>query len=326
MFGPQESKFNGPSLGRIVVDTVHTLEALAHADSGGTFPPGARAILARTPAGAVALQQLDVFVDSSAARLASALGKYPWLRVTESPGAPVELSLKAGVLRVLYRGRELVPTQSTQVVQGIIAEDRAKRVITGFRPSTPPCDPLARVFAAEALSEIHNPLPPKHLQLRLRLVPSGKRPATMDSSTVDTAWIGDRYDLYARVDAPRTAKVYTTIALEGLTAQARMLYPADSSSNALFELNTWVPVRSGLTAKEPPGVDVLKAVTSSHEYDFASLLASLPVCERRAVEERFAESADPIDGWTDTERPVMFMRRPKSDSQHASRSLKGAHN
>jgi hypothetical protein len=311
VFAPRETKFDGPALGRIVVDSVHTVDALAHADSGGPFPPNARAILARAPAGATALRRLDVFVDSSAIRFASSLRKYPWLHVTESRGAPVELSLTGSVLRVLHRGRELVPTQVNQSVHGTVLEKGRNRVITGFRPSTPLCEPLARAFGAEALTEIHNPLPPKRLELRLRLVPSGKHPPAQDSSTADTAWIGDRYDLYVRVDAPRQSKLYTSIALEGLTAEARMLYPDGRGSSSLFELNKWVPVRRQLPAQEPPGTDVLKAITSSHQYDFASLLNSLPVCQRRVTENKFAESADQIVGWTDTERQVVFLRRPK---------------
>lgn len=311
VFGPRESKFNGPSLGRIVVDSVHTIEALAHADSGGPFPPNARGILARAPAGAMALQRLDVFVDSSAIRFANSLQKYPWLHVTESRGAPVELSFTGTLLRVLHRGHELVPIQANQSAHDTITEKGRKHVITGFRPSTPLCEPLARAFGAEALTEIHNPLSPKLLELKLRLVPSGKHPAAQDSSTADTAWIGDKYDLYARVDAPRQSRLYTSIALEGLTAETRMLYPDDRSSSGLFELNKWVPVRRELPAQEPPGIDVLKAVTSSHQYDFASLINSLPVCQRRVTEDKFAESADQIGGWTDTERQVVFMRRPK---------------
>ena len=309
VFGPDEMEFRKAPLGRIVVDTVNTLDSYATIQNGGPFPAGSRAILTRVPGGALALERLDVYVDSSAKSLAEKLNGYPWVRIVSAPSAPAVLTREGGVLRVVHRGLEIIPEDSARVVRKTILRGGSQKVISGFPLSNDLCEPLARAFAAEALTQIDNPSAPDLLGVDVRLVKSGSPVSDRDPSVPDTVFVNDLMELYAKVSAPKLSVVYVTVAIEGLTGKAEMEYPKRDVANQPVELNKWFSLRGGLRAREPVGIDVLKAVASTRQYDFASVIATFPSCSAQRQPD-FDEEPNPINGWTATERRVVVMRRP----------------
>jgi hypothetical protein len=310
VFPADEKNFRKDPLGRVVVNSVGTLESAVSTVSGGPFPAGARGILSRTPNGASSLQQLDVYIDPSAKNLTTDVAALPWIHVSPSTTAPVEITRVGGLLRILHRGTEVVPVDSAQVVRKTTRGSTGETVLSGFSDSAGLCDPLARAFAAEALTQIHNPAAPVSVEANLRLVPAGRRPTDRDPTIADTAVIHETYDLWAKIDAPAKSSFYLTVALEGLTSEPAMLYPQAGVANDPFELNQWVRIRRALTAQEPPGTEVLKAVVNSQQYDFSQLMSSFPKCDRGTAKgDKFTEESDAVSGWTSVEKRLVFVRK-----------------
>ena len=309
VFRPNEMAFTGRSLGRVVVERVGHQTSAAKVQSGSSFPNGARAVLARVPGGASLVQGIDVFLDSTASDVASPVSGIPWVRVSRSETSPVWISRDGGLLRVRHRGFDVAPLDTIGQQQKLVAGTLAR----GYRSGADLCRPLWRAFVAEAFDQIRNPSAPKTLNVQLKLVRNGDQ-VIDDGSSADTALIGERYDLYARVQAPTSWNVYISVAVAGYVSESMMLYPSNTMMNHPIELNRWVRLVSNLTAEEPAGDELIKAVASTEQYDFASLLASLPNCvrlpqgENRGDFRSNRQESDSAAAWTAMERKLVFRR------------------
>jgi hypothetical protein len=178
------------------------------------------------------------------------------------------------------------------------------------------CDPFARAFAITAFDLIENPQAPPEQDLRveLRVVPTrtlpDDRPAALDPEYMDTAYLGETYDVYARVHAAGDARVYLTAAVVGYTAPPGVLVFPDRSSIQAFPADgRWHRLWFGSTIGEPLGVDIIKVVVGPMPYDLNELIRSVPGCDFKGRgPSRPAEPQAPTQ-WTEIEHPVFFARR-----------------
>src|SRR5207248_1989263 len=112
-----------------------------------------------------------------------------------------------------------------------------------------------------------------------------------------------------RVTAPEASLLYLSVAVEGYSADPWMVYPTQSGANGPIRLNAWVRILRNATPSEPAGVEVLKLVVDSDQFDFGSLLGALPrAC---GLARGFNQAApQPVTGWRALDHKLIILRRP----------------
>lgn len=295
VFGPDEMNFRGQALAQAVVEQVGETESRARVVSGGSVPAGARAVLARVPPGASTLETLAVYVNPAVRSMQGAeqlLSGLEWVQTTDSASAAAHITVRRGRPEVRVRGLAIPPLGAGSDVSSTI------------------CEPLSRAFAVHALDLIRNPQPPSELEIMVRVLPTGTRP-TDARATVDTAYIGGHYDIWARVDAPDNSEFYFSAATQGFTSPSLVFYPRGDVQNQPFQLNTWVRLLNRVLMEEPAGVEVVKAVANSEQFDLHSLHAAFPSCAttRGKGDTRGGWGTDPspIEGWNSLEHRVIIL-------------------
>ena len=312
VFPPRETAFSTPPLGQVTVDSLEETRALASVSEGGRpFPAGARAVLARVPRGARTRDHLTVYLAASAAAARPLLDSMSFAQLTDSAHADAVVTASRGVLEVLVDGYALPPLEvDSQHPAAWIAVARhgADSVVGYARSRAALCGPLTRAFGIASLGAIENPEAPFDLVTDLRVVPSGTPPEARQEGAVDTMYIGKSYDIFARVLAPETSLLYLSVAVEGYSADPWMVYPTQSGANGPIRLNAWVRILRNATPSEPAGVEVLKLVVDSDQFDFGSLLGALPrAC---GLARGFNQAApQPVTGWRALDHKLIILRR-----------------
>lgn len=295
VFGPDEMEFRGQPIAQVVIERVGETESVARIDSGNAPPAGARAVLARVPPGASSLETLAVYVNPTVRAMAGAaamLEGLSWVQTADSASAAAHVTLAAG--RPEVRVRDIpVPALGD-----------------GTGPSTSICEPLSRAFAIHALDLVRNPQPPAELEIRIRVLPTGTRPGEA-RATLDTAYVGGHYDIWARVDAPDNSEFYFSAGTQGFTSPSVVFFPNPDVLNQPFQLNTWVRLVPRVLMTEPSGVEVVKAVANSEQFDLHSLHASFPSCTatRGKGDATGGWGTDPsaVEGWSSLEHRVIIL-------------------
>jgi hypothetical protein len=282
-----EMSFRGRPLAQIRVDSVGATESFGAPLAAAAIPAGARATEARVPLGSELLQSLSVFVSPGAQAFRAEVQALDRIQLADSATADVRVARDG----VFYRGT-LLPDIATRSL----------------------CGRLARAFTIAALDRIRNPRPPSpdDLKLDLRVVPAGEDPAAYVSGravgTTDTAYVGRRYDIWARVDAPAGSTFYLTAAVAGYSGDAAVLYPAAGTAPAPAELGRWLRIARGVPMTEPHGPEVIKAVANSDPYTLHPLFAQLPACGRGVRGgDRWASDDSPVAGWTTLEKRLLIL-------------------
>lgn len=317
LFGATETAFLGRPLAQVRVDSVQEGTAGARLLGSARVPEGARAVLSRVPPGARTLGRLPVFVAPSAAALRDTLGAFPWIRMVDRQAdASVEIRQAApGVFQVRANGHLIVPI-AADAAQGHArrAESGAAAIRGHAGTAAALCGPLARGFFWGALDLVRNPSAPPELGVRLRIQPVGRAP-TWPATGVDTARVGQRYELWAMVELPdslvRRSRLYLSVAVAGLTEAPAVIWPAAGSVNvplAPDQLNR--PLRllgAPVTISPVTGIEEFTVVVHSDPYDLRPLLRSAPTCEvTRSVGG--AEEPAGLTGWTSVRR--LLVRLP----------------
>jgi hypothetical protein len=305
VFGPGEVGFRGFPIAGIRIVEVGERDATGVLLPGaGAVPSGARATLARVPAGAVRPDRLPVYVEPSAPDVAARLAAYPWIRLVDSPSGAVTHVARAhgDAIAVTVRGVP-VPPQPYD----------ASGAPLGSGPAGV-CDRLSRAYGINAIQLIQNPHPPAGLEVQLRVVPAGTprqriRPARED--TVHYGAPGDAYDVWARVDVPAGSPFYLTAAWEGFTGSALLVFPAPGSAPAIFRTNEgWQRIHAGQRFAEPAGREAVKVVVGSDPFSLAPLVDGIPRCGEGGTRGFHADAgAVVVTGWTEIEHPVVIVGR-----------------
>lgn len=292
VFGSDELQFLGQPPAQVVIEEIGETTSIARVAEGGGVRVGSRAVLARIPPGAATLTELPVYVHPNArglSGLATALGSLAWIKVTEdSTAAATHLAASAGGPQIRVNGLVIPQLEAATNLAGQI------------------CEPLRRAFAIRSYELISNPHPPTELDVRIRLVPTGTQPGN-EQITVDTAYIGQHYDIFARVDAPANSTFYFSAAAVGYTSEPAVLFPAGDVLNQPFPLNTWVRIVPRVQMVEPAGLEVIKAVANSEQFDFHSLQATLPGCAASRGGSRWDPDPSPVTGWATLDHRVVIL-------------------
>jgi hypothetical protein len=323
-----ETRFAGTgTLGQIEVDSVTQLQSFGKPIGGAAaaaIPRGAKAMLARVPPGAKVMDRLSLYVHPSAAAVRPALQQLAFISLAaDSASASAIVTATGSVFKVSVNGAELPPVRVPEGYPYPPAVIAAAGRDTGYVGSVEGlCQPLRRAFSISALHQIENPLP-LYLPVSLRMVPGGQPPSDLaPAGAIDTAYIGERYSLWAKVSAPERSVLYLTAAVQGYTSPDFLVYPLDQAMNQPVPLNQWFPVlpdKAGETidATEPAGREVIKVVVGSTQFDFRSLLQSFPVqCAAASATRGWPPSSysppapAPVTGWTAVERTILTMHRP----------------
>lgn len=314
VYGPGETDFRAGRLAQVRVDSIFEASSFASVLPGGRpIPRAARATLSRVPAGAMALDRLRLFVNPNSRALRDSLAKVEWLEVIDQPSrAMAELRLRGDAYQIVVDGHEIPPLVAD------ISSGRAVRVgadsIRGYVGSLRAlCTPLRRAYSIAAMDLVRNDQPPSHLRLDVRVLPSGTRPpAGRPRTTVDTMYVGRRYDIWVWINVPDEAvqrsALYLTAGFGGYSWVPATIWPRTDSQTRLSpeQLNTPVLLRSGISATTP-GIENIKAVVSSDPYSLRSLVAELPRCPIASADIR-DRGGDPdagvVTGWTAITRRV----------------------
>jgi hypothetical protein len=242
--------------------------------------------MARVPVGAKTLAQLPVWIARSATEDRAVIERLDFVRVVADSGAA-----EAHVIRGVGGSRVRINDVMLPPVEG----------------ETDLCGPLRRAFAIASFDLLQNPQPPLDLEVRLRIVPAGSTP-TEARVAVDTAYIGpQRYDVYARVDAPANARFFLSATVMGYAGTPDVIYPSGETLNQPFPLNTWVSILPRVPMVEPAGLEVIKVVVDSNQFDLDPLVASFPECGMRGRGDRWKSDPSPVTGWTSVEHRVLVL-------------------
>jgi metacaspase-1 len=281
IFGAGEIGFGGTPVAQArVVSVAETTSRLRLVGADAAIPAGARAVLARVPIGASTFDLLPVWVDPRSGR-ADEVGGLPFVRVVADSA-----DARAHVLAdsIAYRGLRLPPVDADASV----------------------CTTLRRAFAIASFDLIRNPQPPSELMVRARMVPSGTVPND-EEVTTDTVAVGELYDIFVKVEAPRSARIYMTMAVAGFISDPAVLHPAEAALNQPFTLNQWVLVMPRIRPAPPAGLEVLKVVAGSDQFDLHALVNALPACARaRGTRDPWKSQPVAVIGWTTLEHRVLI--------------------
>lgn len=271
VFGPTETSFVGPGLGQIMIDSVGEIASWGQVlGAAGAFSVGARAALAQLPRGAERVGALRLYLPAGAsAATRRSVESLSFVKLVDSTQADARLAAtRAGGWDVSLSGVTLPPLPEEGSVSDV-------------------CPRLARAFAITSFEAIDNPAAPLALQLEARFVERGA-PAPTSGSAVDTLYVGRSYDLWVMVGAREGETMYLTAASEGYTGPPAILVPdpTDPGPNTSFlPLNEWVRIPGGNTAAEPTGLEVVKLLMSTDQYDFRRLVQGFPQCTPRGTRQ-----------------------------------------
>jgi hypothetical protein len=313
VYGPAEVNFRDGRLAQVRIDSVFETRSVGARISGGTFPADARATLSRVPPGAMNLERLTVHVDATARALRDSLRAFDWIELADRPEiAMAELRQRDGVFQLLVRGHEVAPLEADD------ANGNARRqgTVNGFAGAVPAlCEPLRRAFAINALDMVRNDAPPADLQVHLRVLSVSVRNPQRATTSVDTTYVGEFYNVWAWVELPRSAVEHSpfhlTVAVAGFTSDPFVLWPMGRQVNTRLlpeQINTPLLVMGNIPMSPVTGVENLHVVVNSDPFDLRPLVNTLPVCPpvRAAVGTRGNWTSAPliVTGWTAGERRV----------------------
>lgn len=323
VYGPDEIEFRDGRLAQVRVDSIFEASSFASIlPNGRPLPRFARATLSRVPAGAMALDRLRVFVNPNSRSLRDSLARVEWIELTNQPGrAMAEVRRRGNAYQVMVEGHELPPLIAD------ISSGRAVPVgadsVRGYSGNLRAlCTPLRRAYSIAAMDLIRNDQPPATLKVDVRVLPAGSTPpVTRPRTTVDTLYVGRRYDIWVWVELPDEAvqrsALYLTVGFAGYSGVPTAIWPRASGQTRLTpeQLNQPVLLRSGVTPSLPEGVENIKAVVSSDPYSLHSLVSELPGCPippaglRAATRSGPGDDAAVITGWTAITRRVEIYTR-----------------
>ncbi|MEO7646623.1 MAG: caspase family protein [Gemmatimonadaceae bacterium] len=322
VYGPGETDFRDGRLAQVRVDSIFEASSFASVLPGGRkIPASARATLSRVPAGAMALNRLRLFVNQNSRTLRDSLARIEWLELSDQPArAMAELRRRGNAYQVVVDGHELPPLVSD------ISSDRAVPVgpdsVRGYVGSVRAlCTPLRRAYSIAAMDLVRNDQPPSGLKVDVRVLPASNTPPTRRrSTTVDTTYVGERYDVWVWVEVPDAAvqksSLYLSVAFAGYSGAPVAIWPRTPNQTRLTpeQLNRPVQLRSGITASLPAGIENIKAVVSSDPYNLHSLVNELPRCpiptDRMRIGTRGpGDDAAIVTGWTAITRRVEIHTR-----------------
>lgn len=311
VYGPSEMRFTGAPIARLRVDSVGELTSVAHTVQG-RLSGRARAVLARVPQEAMTLDRLPVYLHPSAAAARDAVGALDWIRLTSAGEAMAEVRNRGGVFQVLVRGDSLPPLAEDSAAGYERRQSTPVGVLVGYEGTAQAlCGPLRRAFSVATLELVRNPNPPPLLDVHIRVVPSGTSPEER-SGGADTVRVGEPADVFVRIDASNSSTLYASVAVTGYSADPVVIEPTGAGPNQPFPLNQWKRVVRGARISEPSGIEVIKAVVNSEQFDLRPLVASFPKCGPAGVRGRndpspWTSDTSPVTGWTSAERRVVIL-------------------
>jgi hypothetical protein len=320
VYGPGETDFRDGRFAQVRVDSIFEASSFASILPGGRpIPRGARATPSRVPAGAMALDRLRLFVNPNARALRDSLAGVPWLEVTSQPArAMAELRRRGSAYQVVVEGHELPPLIAD------ISSGRAAPVdadsIRGYMGNLRAlCTPLRRAYSIAAMNLVRNNQPPSNLKVEVRILPASTRPpASRPRTTVDTVYIGRRYDIWVWVEVPDEAvqrsALYLTAGFAGYSGVPVVFWPQAAEQTRLTpeQMNQPVLLRAGITPSFPEGIESVKVIVGSDPYNLRTLVTELPRCP---VSDRDRTRGDPkedlgiVTGWTAVTRKIEIYTR-----------------
>ena len=144
--------------------------------------------------------------------------------------------------------------------------------------------------------------------MQFALVPQGMPPVE-SSDAIDSVYVGRAYDFYVTINADERTDRYVTIASEGYAGLPSVLYPVDEGPNQPFPLNVWRKVADSVVMEEPAGLEVVKMLVGTDQYDFRSLVASFDKCGAGTRLPGDDSKPKPITAWRTFERQVLILPR-----------------
>lgn len=320
VYGPGETDFRDGRLAQVRVDSIFEASSFATILPGArAIPRGARATLSRVPAGAMALDRLRLFVNPNARELRDSLARVPWLELTTQPTrAMAELRSRGDAYQVVVDGHELPP------LVGDISSGRAAPVgadsVRGYLGNLRSlCTPLRRAYSIAAMSLVRNDQPPSNLNVEVRVLPAGARPPeSARETTVDTVYVGRKYNIWAWVEVPddaaRRSALYLTAGVAGYAGAPAVVWPLGAEQTRLTPEQTNQPVLlREITPSLPEGIENIKVVVSSDPYSLRPLVVELPRCpiERTREASRGGPEGDAgtVTGWTAATRRIEIYTR-----------------
>jgi hypothetical protein len=295
--GPGEMTFRGKPIAQLQVDSVADRVSYARTIDPVALPNGARAVLARVPRGAKALEKLPIYVHPGAAAALPAVRALDFVQVVrDSSAADTHVRAAAPGVQVAVRG---IPIPTTDGATG----------------ATEICGSLTRAYSIASMDLLRNDQPQLDFDVQVRVVESGRAPSDA-RTTVDTAYVGKHYDIYARVEAPDNSTFYLSAAAEGYTSSPMVLYPRREVMNQPFPLNQWVRILPRVPMEDPAGVEVIKVVIDSNQFDLHGLVDALPGCDRsrdgsgQKKGDRWRTDPSPVTGWKAVDHRVIILKSP----------------
>ena len=321
VYGPDETDFRDGRLAQVRVDSIFEASSFASILPGARpLPRGARATVSRVPAGAMALDRLRLFVNPNARALRDSLARVPWLELTTQPArAMAELRRRGGAYQVVVEGHELPPLVA-DISSGRAAPVSADSVRGYIGNVRSLCTPLRRAYSIAAMNLVRNDQPPSNLKVEVRVLPASTRPpASHPRTSVDTVYIGQRYDIWVWVEVPDEAvqrsALYLTAGFAGFSGVPAIIWPRGAEQTRLMpeQVNQPVLLRAGITPSLPEGIESLKVVVSSDPYNLRPLVAGLPRCPIETSRDPGrgdpAGDAGVVTGWTAVTRRIEIYSR-----------------
>ncbi|MDX1623783.1 MAG: caspase family protein [Gemmatimonadota bacterium] len=311
VYPPGEKEFREGGLGTIRIDSVDLESSSAVPVEGGEgIPSGARAVLSRFPPGAERIDGIEVLLGEGAGGLVETLEPLEFVSVSSERSGTDARITRRGDGYVVWVGADSLPPQSEDVQAGrTVTVAGAGILYRGTAGAL--CRPLRRAFAIAAFEAIENPVNPGRSEVRLAFVPAGARPSEHQGFAPDTVVVGRSYDLWARVDAPRDPPLYLTIAIEGYSSDPFVVWPPPHEMNRPFAIGRWARLHERISVVEPAGGELLIAVVGPAQFDFHSLVRSLPTCEtiRGSATSEFRHADQPANSWQSF-RHALIIEKP----------------
>jgi hypothetical protein len=289
VFAPNETAFRGSPLAQVrIVSVAETSSTAQQIGQAKPIAAGSRAVAARVPFGAETFEKLPVFVAPEAAVMRAAIESLTFVRiVSDTAAAEASVSVRSGQTSVSRRGIVLPKVSDDEDI----------------------CSTLRRAFAIASFERVQNPQSQqlRRVDVRVRVVPENTTPDNTRVS-VDSAFVGERYDVYVRVNAPQNSRFFLTAAIAGYTSTPAVIYPIPGDASAPIELNKWEHILGPVPMTEPAGLEVLKVVVDSNQFDFNSLVRTFPACDRsRSPKGDWTIDPSPITGWKAVEHRVLIL-------------------
>jgi hypothetical protein len=330
VYPPDEMHFRGAAQAQVRVDSVAEAYAYVTPLDGASVPAGGRAVLARVPQGAVALDRLPLYLDPSAAALRPTLDGFEWVRVVPAEAEALAVLRRQegahpqGLYEVLVSGERVAPLLGDYDA-GLAQGDPRRQLAApqGYIGSEEAlCRPLRRALSLAGLHLLQQSTPDLPV-LDLRVLPASVvPPAAPPRTAADTAYVGELYTVWAWVagvdeQAIRQTDVYLTAAIGGYTAEPLSLWPRGTAPALALnpdQVNRPVPLLQNVRMSPVTGVETLKVIAGTERFDFRAFVNRLPDCAaptrgRGASSDTWASEAPAIHGWRAAERRVEILRR-----------------